>query len=607
MKTPESLAYIAGRFLPPSRSIARASARALGLMYFSFVVLILSNACLTSASAQIVGSQGRVIDGYLKRLSGFGYSGSVLVSVDGKIILRKGYGFADREKHIPIQPETRFDIGSLSKNFTAAAILRLEADGKLRVEDPVSRFLPDVPEDKRSISIHELLTHISGVTGPDHGYRVVSKSEAVRGILSAPLKFKPGTEWAYSNAGYVLLAAVIESASGESYQEYMIRHIFRPAGLSSTGFWGKRLPPSSSRWIAKGYDELGVVADLDQLSGDTWNDMGSGQIVSTVDDLYRWQKSLEHNRVIPAAELNKMLTPAMKEAPSEKYFNTSYGYGIWAQTLPDGTHRFHHSGEFLGFSSQMIWLPEHKTVITALYNVRNDLYPVHRRADRAIPEILAGVKVTEPPNYVKLPPSGLNRFLGEYALPGGGILTIYRNSQGLAVGADGQDATMLLDGNFEQEARLTAAGEAAGKLVPALLRGDDSGLAGVGLADAGAQRDIHRELAALGDGRGAFKAARVLGTYVGGLLGKFDDTIMKVQFVGGDSYYKWQWDGNKVVATDLRCPHLAASTLVQPKSSHELVGWNIITLKEFRLSFDPTFRSVIVLSGDRRARAQRLR
>ena len=142
----------------------------------------------------------------------------------------------------------------------------------------------------------------------------------------------------------------------------------------------------------------------------------------------------------------------------------------------------------------MTWLPERKTIVTALCNVRNDLYPVHRRADRAIPDLLAGAKVPEPPDYIRLLASELNRFAGTYTLPGGGQLTIYQSPEGLAIGADGQDATVLLDGNFDQAGRLAATGEATGKLVTALLRGERSGLAAVGLGDPDAQRDIRREM-----------------------------------------------------------------------------------------------------------------
>lgn len=237
-----------------------------------------------TADRTVVTGQGKGLDDYLRRLSGFGFSGCVLVSRNGTVLLRKGYGLAEDGTNVPLRPETLFDIGSLSKNFTAAAILRLESDGKLRVGDPISRFLPDLPEDKRAISIHQLLTHTSGVTGPDAGYRAISKAQAIQEILARPLGTRPGTAWAYSNAGYVLLAAIIESASGETYEDYLQGHIFQRAGLKSTGFWGRRLPGAIPRSIAKGKDELGVVTDLERLSEATWNDMGSGQIVSTGTD-----------------------------------------------------------------------------------------------------------------------------------------------------------------------------------------------------------------------------------------------------------------------------------------------------------------------------------
>jgi len=225
-------------------------------MVWLAAVVILCNCFCGAASAQVVGAQGRLIDNYLERLSGFGYSGTVLVAVDGKVILRKGYGFADREKRIANRPGTLFDMGSLAKNFTAAAILRLETDGKLRVEDPISKFLQDVPEDKRSITVHQLLTHTAGVTGPEHGYQVISKKDAIHGILATPLQFQPGSKWAYSNAGFVLLAAVIESASGESYQEYMIRNIFVRQDCPPLVFGGRDyrisllagLPKATTNW-----------------------------------------------------------------------------------------------------------------------------------------------------------------------------------------------------------------------------------------------------------------------------------------------------------------------------------------------------------------------
>lgn len=538
-----------------------------------------------------------MLDGYLQRLSGFGYSGAVLVSADGRVILRKGYGLADRAAKEPIRPATRFDIGSLSKTFTAAAVLRLEADGALRVEDPISHFLPGVPEDKRAISIHQLLTHSSGVAGPDIGYRVVSKAEALQEILSRPLRFQPGAGWSYSNAGYVLLAAIIESASGETYQRYLQGHLFRRAGLRSTGFWGRALPPGPARLNAKGYDESGVVADLERLSGDTWNDIGSGQIVSTVDDLFRWQKSLEGGRVLPDRQVRKMLAPWRKGEPSESYFTSSYGCGVWSQTLPDGTRRIHHGGDSLGFGSQLTWLPDRRVVIAALCNVRQDLYPIHRRADRAIPDLLAGMKVAQPPEHLIYPRAENNRYLGKFKLPNGDVLAVHWSSRGLAVGAIGQEAALYLDGTSEEAEGLRAAGEASARLVPAVLRGDMPVLSEAGLGDPDSLRDLRLELAALGEGRGAFKGVTHLGTYVGGLLGKFYTSLLRVDFEGGGATYKVQWDGSKVIGTDIRCPEFAAFTLLQPKSKQELVGWNIVTLRSFTLRYAEGGRVLRVVSG----------
>ena len=562
--------------------------------------------CITPARRVVVTAEGRLLDDYLRRLAGFGYSGAVLVSVNGQVVLRKGYGEADRERRLPVRPDTCFDIGSLSKWFTAAAVLRLEADGKLKVEDRLASFVPGVPEDKRGITLHQLLTHTAGVRGPDRGYREISKAEALREILNTPLAFAPGSDWAYSNAGYVLLAAVIESASGTSYREFMRRTVFPAAGLRSTGFWGRDGIVVSACRPARGYDELGPVTDLERLSGDTWNDIGSGQIVSTVEDLYRWQESLVAGRIIPDAQLKKMFTSVRREEPSDDYYNRSYGYGVWAQTLADGTSRIQHGGDFLGFGSQLTWLPERRIVIASLCNVRNDLYPVHRRADRALTRMLTGADVPEPPRFVELPAEQTARFLGTYRLAGGDTLTIDRDRQGLTVGARGPESTLLLDGHFDQAEQFRAIGETTARLVTALLHGDTTGLAAVGLGDREAQAEILEELATLRAGRGAFKRASAVGAYVGGLLGKSVDALVVLEFEGGESHYMWQWDGAHVIGTTTRCPRLAATTRVQARSSRELVGWNVVTTREFRMRFSDDGSAVVVTSGDRTATAQRV-
>ncbi len=297
----------------------------------------------------------------------------------------------------------------------------------------------------------------------------------------------------------------------------------------------------------------------------------------------------------------------MTEAPSSGYYNSAYGYGVWAQTLPDSTRRYQHGGDFLGFGSQLTWLPDRRVVIVSLCNVRYDLYPVHRRADRAIPDLLAGVPVAEPPGFLTLDTRALQRFVGTYVLPSGSRLITKWNVAGLEIGAEGQDATMLLDGHRDEEEKLAARAEEARQLVTSLMKGDDSGLARVGLGDPDARRDIHTELDSLSRGLGAFKAARTLGTYLGGLSGKFLESLVELQFGSGRARYKLQWDGDQIVGTDLRCPPLAAMTIVQPTSSHDLVGWNIVTLAQFSLRFDPNCATLTIVSGADTVRAERVR
>ena len=238
----------------------------------------------------VSGELGRKIDDFLTRLSGFGYSGAMLVVKDGKTILRKGYGFANRSERVPNTPETLFDIGSLSKQFTAAAIMKLEQDGRLKTTDPINKHLKNVPQDKAQVTIHQLLSHTAGIArnvplspkgDPAIYYEEIDREEALKRVLPTELQFEPGTKFQYSNAGYVLLAAIVEMASGQRYQEYLKKNLFEPAGMRSTGFAGRWLPAVKQTLVARGHDELGEVGNPLKWSGESWLDLGGGGIVST--------------------------------------------------------------------------------------------------------------------------------------------------------------------------------------------------------------------------------------------------------------------------------------------------------------------------------------
>jgi CubicO group peptidase (beta-lactamase class C family) len=161
----------------------------------------------------------------------------VLVARDGEVLLHRGYGMADAEAGVPNGPETVYDIGSITKPVTALAILALEEEGRLRTTDPITRFFPEVPEDKRGITLHHLLTHSAGLIGDLGGdYEAMPRDTLVRRALASGLRWAPGTRYAYSNLGYSLLGAVVEIASGEPYEQYLRDRILLPAGMERTGY-----------------------------------------------------------------------------------------------------------------------------------------------------------------------------------------------------------------------------------------------------------------------------------------------------------------------------------------------------------------------------------
>ena len=251
----------------------------------------------TPAQEVVRDSLGARLDDYLTRAAALGFAGAVLVAEDGQVILRKGYGLADRQRGIPITPETVFDIGSITKQFTAAAILKLEEQGRLSVNDPIRYYLDGVPPDKAGITIHHLLTHTAGLRdtfGDD--YDVMSRDSLVALVLASDLLWEPGLRYRYSNAGYSLLGAIVEKLSGRPYERFLHDELFEPAGLTQTGY---RLPAWPEERIAHGY-RLGLDwgSPLDKLwaeDGPYWNLRANGGLLSTVGDLYRWNDRLKRD------------------------------------------------------------------------------------------------------------------------------------------------------------------------------------------------------------------------------------------------------------------------------------------------------------------------
>jgi CubicO group peptidase (beta-lactamase class C family) len=270
------------------------------------------------------------------------FKGSVLVAQGGNVVLRKGYGLADRENNVPYDADTVFSIGSITKQFTAAAILKLEMQGKLKVEDTVGKFFPAAPDDKKGITLHQLLTHSSGLESDfARDYDPVSRDEYVGRILSSKLRSKPGAEFYYANSGYSLLGAIVELASGMPYESYLREKLFIPAGMKSTGYKFPAWPPAK---IAVGYKDgqrWGRITDKPWAAdGPYWALRCNGGIHSTLDDMFRWHKALLGDAILSAPEKAKMFAEQIPERGGDG----AYGYGWSVGRSAWGGRLIEHNG-----------------------------------------------------------------------------------------------------------------------------------------------------------------------------------------------------------------------------------------------------------------------
>jgi CubicO group peptidase (beta-lactamase class C family) len=293
------------------------------------------------------------------------FMGVVLIAQDGQVLINEGYGMADIETGRPNKSQTQLRIGSLTKQFTAAAILRLQELGRLNVNDPVSVFLPDYPGGEQ-ITIHQLLTHSSGV--PNYYTRQSDLTELVQtpillqDLLSQfsgqPLDFSPGQRFAYSDSGYVILTAIIEAASGMSYADFLQEQFFDKLRMTKTGY--DYLHDNLAE-PAKGYN-LTPVGPQEIVAAESSWASGAGALYSTVEDLYHWDRALNGSQVLGRNSLESMFTPWVEMGQGY-----SYGYG-WEIGLLAGRPAQIHAGNIFGFGSFMARFPEDDAVIIILGN-----------------------------------------------------------------------------------------------------------------------------------------------------------------------------------------------------------------------------------------------
>ena len=319
------------------------------------IILLLSG---ISFAQDNIARMEQVIQFYV---DGKKFMGSVLVARDGKMVLDKGYGFANLEWSIPDSPTTKFRLGSITKQFTAACILLLEERGKLKIDDPVKKYMPDAPTAWDKITIFHVLTHTSGIPSftsfPDYRSTeatATTPEKLVARFRDKPLDFEPGEKWNYSNSGYVLLGYLIEKISGQSYSEFVQQNIFTPLGMNDSGY------DSNSAIIQRRAAGYSPRPDGPVNAGyiDMTIPFSAGALYSTTEDLLRWEQGLFGGKLLSPTSLQKMTTP----------FKEDYALGLGVRSV-NGRKVIEHGGGIEGFNTELAYYPEDKLVVAVLGNL----------------------------------------------------------------------------------------------------------------------------------------------------------------------------------------------------------------------------------------------
>jgi CubicO group peptidase (beta-lactamase class C family) len=337
------------------------------------------------------------------------FNGSVLVAKGGQILMSKGYGLANIEQDVPNKPNTKHRLGSITKQFTAVAILQLAEQGKLKLDDPVSKYYEDAPASWAPITIHHLLTHTSGIKNytaqPDYGPKMREKTTAkaiVDRVKDKPLDFEPGSKWSYSNTGYTLLGYIIEKVMGGSYADYLKKNVFSVADMQDSGY-------DSETAIIKNRATGYSVSPDGKMTNSAFIDMSvphaAGALYSTVEDLYRWDRALLSDKLLSAKSKELMYTPV----------KNNYGYG-WMIEDWSGHKMIGHGGGVNGFATYIARFPNDDAFVVLLGNSER---AASGRLAKDVATILFGGNV-EPPKErkaVQVSSAVLDRYVGRYDSP----------------------------------------------------------------------------------------------------------------------------------------------------------------------------------------------
>ncbi len=406
------------------------------------VLLVLAFTSSAQVPAPVSPNQDVVpkINEYMDAVVKMGkFNGSLLIARDGKVLVSKGYGMSNFELDVPNTPQTKFRIGSITKPFTAIAIMLLQQRGKLSVQDSICKYVADCPAGWQPITLHHLLGHTSGLAKHDKAADYLkaamlpmSVMQLIEHFKNKPADFKPGEKFDYNNNGYILLGHVIEKSSGQSYEAFLRDNIFVPLGMANSGY-DTHEPIIKNR--AAGY-----LRPDDRVGGNLMNavyidqsqSFSAGALYSTTEDLLRLDHALSDDKLLSPKTKEAMFTPAIGEygpAPN-------YGYG-WFINRQFNRRAIFHPGGVPGFTGMMTRFPDDKLVIILLGNLENSQVI---RASRDLSAIVYGDKYEIPVERqsVKIDPKILVAYVGEYEDRPGRITSILVENDTLMLKLAGQ-------------------------------------------------------------------------------------------------------------------------------------------------------------------------
>ncbi len=550
---------------------------------------------------------GQRMDDYLRRASAFGFSGSALVAVGDEVLLSHGYGIADRKTGASCAPETIFDLGSLSKQFTATAVLALAQQKKLALDDKLSKFFDDVPIDKRAITLHQLLAHTSGLPRglETVGSRAADRQAMLQAAFAAPLAAKPGKGHLYSNLGYDVLGAVIEVATGRPFEDVVRELVFTPAKMASTGFRqdgrleAKRAargepvhydPPPAGSILADDESRFEGLMEEKPLATEgwyTWGLRGAGGMLSTVSDLWLWEQALRGVTVLDAKSKHILWDPVLGNYACGWYVHESQRKTPWIA---------HGGSTGNGFDVYATRYPKEGVFFTVLGNTTGVVPWVNVNLGK----LVFGEQVELPPAAVALDEDALARVCGVYELGKHARLRVSAFEGAWSIEALDAAAFEALLG--AKSSRESPALEKSRAIVAGLGR-DNFKVFHAAESKQYPLRFMEGWWGRMKSKHGALIDAEVLGAVEE--HGQSSTVIARLDFDRGGELMRFVWSGETLTGVNIGAPYLSRVRVV-PTSTNSALAYDLVSGKTTcSASFDPEGKELQLDIAGRALRAAR--